>query len=411
MRGSRNMRSFLWLLVVAERWCGAASLATAAAESVNEEVAHRHRHRRHHRRHHHRHHSLRPIITGCLEHCGYEDQHCVTQCQVCAEAEECRSLSECDKCLREASVTVAHRKKADKTILDAGGVSLMRDGLLAEMTRARLEALDKKRQLKTARAGVLTAQREKEYATEERHNSAAALIAKREVLKKEREGIDRWKLQNEKKLKTMRAKARLERLERQRAERRLREAKKKYSKAREELRTASNETIADGEEVWKAGQEVEKRQKAVEELEAELEKDTEDGEWLDRGLQQRVKRAQKDAKKTREELQEGRARERVARDNVQEAKDKYLAAVSSSQQADKAAQDAEKKLREAPTSAKEAKEQKLQALKELKQKATNLSPQTKVKGSMVKDHPTPSASIRPWLSLFAVLALVLVAHN
>lgn len=303
--------------------------------------------------------SRRPIITGCLKECGYEEQTCVTQCQVCIEQNECRILGKCDPCLREAHAQRVNAKKIDKGILDSGGIAMVRDGLLAEMTRARLEALDRLRELRVAREGVLKAQREAEWAAEERHMSAKNLQESRQVLKGARLEVTRWKLQNEKKLKAMRAKAREQRQERQKAERKLEAEKLKYSKAQRRLRIASANTsesgegegAEDGDEVWRLAREVEEHQEAVERAEKDVESTTADGEWLDRGLRRRVKGAQTGARQAREELLEARARERVSRERLDEAKDHYVKAVKASQWAEKAAQESEKKLRKAPVSA------------------------------------------------------------
>merc|ERR1719506_3435684 len=115
------------------------------------------------------------------------------------------------------------------------------------MTGARLEALDKSRNLRIARSGVLKAQREAEWAAEERHMSAKSLRETRQVLKGARLEVTRWKLQNEKKLKAKRAKALEQRQERQAAEQDLEAAKSKYSKAQRRLRIASSNATAETE--------------------------------------------------------------------------------------------------------------------------------------------------------------------
>jgi len=243
-------------------------------------------------------------------------------------------------------------KKIDNVILDLGGVSMMRDGMMAEMTQAKLLALESKRRLVKTRQGVLKAQREAEWAAEERHLAALNLIEARQVLKGARLEVTRWKLQNEKKLKAMRARAREQRLQRQKAERKLAAAKSKYSKAQTKLEKASNTSVTDDsqddDEVWRLANDVEERQQAVESAEGDVEKTSADGEWLDRGLRRRVKSAQSGARKAREELLVARAHERVARQRLDEAKVHYQTSVQSSQQADKAAEDSEQRLRKAP---------------------------------------------------------------
>jgi len=321
---------------------------------------------------------MRPIITGCLKECGYTDQTCITQCQVCIEQNECRILHKCDPCLQGAHDQMVLAKKTDKGILDSGGVALVRDGLMADMTSANLESLERKRLLRTARTGVLMAQREAEWARSERQHSSKNLVEARTTLRIARLEVTRWTLQNEKKLKKMRAQAAQQRRERQTSERKLAEHKRAYSKAQKRLRVASksgsnmsaqeeeqeqaeegtdedaeNKTATketEGEEIYKLAKDVEERQTAVENAERELEKTSADGEWLDRGLRRRVKAAQEGARSSREELLEARARERVSRERLEEAKDHYIASVKSSNVADEAAHDSEIKLRKAPVS-------------------------------------------------------------
>jgi hypothetical protein len=234
---------------------------------------------------------------------------------------------------------------------------MLRDGLKAEMTQARLEALNKKRQLRVARENVIKAQRQVEYATQERHMKVESLEDATQVLKGSKSEVSKWKIRNEKKLKAARAKAREQRQEKKRAERKLAAAKSKYHKAKRRLRIASNESITnssanassqDEEEVWKAQRDVEERRQAVEDAELQVDQTSADAEWLDRGLQRRVKDSQRGAKKAREELLEGRARERVSKESLEEAKDNYLEALSASKESDKVAEETELKLRQAP---------------------------------------------------------------
>lgn len=347
----------------------------------------------------------RPIITGCLKECGYKEQTCVTQCQVCVEHNECRILGKCDKCLREAHDMRMRAQKMDKGILDDGGVSMMRDGMMAEMTRAKLQAIDRKRELRGAREGVLKAQREAEWAAEERHMAAMTLIEARQVLKGARLEVTRWKLRNAKKLKAMRARAREQRLERQKAERKLAAAKRKYSKAEKRLRIASNESATetnsskgeDNDDVERLAREVEERQEAVESAERDVETTSADGEWLDRGLRRRVKSAQQGARKKREELLVARAHERVARERLEDAKEHYITAVRSSQQADKAAEDSELKLRKAPVS-----------VYTTPQKANFTNDGAGKKDKLLRSS-SPSSAGASWMSLLGLLGISFAA--
>lgn len=232
----------------------------------------------------------------------------MTQCQVCIEQNECRILGKCDTCLKAAHDQKMMASRSQNGTVDAGGVAMQRDGLMAEMTSLRLEALNRLRDLRTARQGVLTAQREAEWASEERHTSAHHLEEAREGLKDSRREISRWKLENEKKLKAKRVKARQQRLERQRAERKLADARREFSKAQDELREASfntdeadsgdtNSSNVTAEDIWELQREAREKQQAVEAAERDLDNASRETEYLDRGLQQRVKGAQSGARK------------------------------------------------------------------------------------------------------------------
>lgn len=354
----------------------------------------------------------RPIITGCLKECGFKEQTCVTQCQVCIEQSECRILGKCDPCLREAHAHKMEAEKADQGTLDDGGVSMMRDGMMAEMTHAKLTALDKKRELRTAREGVLKAQREAEWAVHERRAAAMNLIEARQVLRGARLQVTRWKLQNAKKLQDKRAKARQQRMERQKAERKLVAAKKEAAEAENRLEEASadqvNATTIEGEDgpsdsesedVWKLTKEAEERQAAVERAELDVEKSSSDAQWLDRGLRRRVKSAKNGAKKAREELLVARAHERVAREKLEDAKMRYVNGVQSSQMADKAAQDSEQRLRAAPVRPPEELKVKVQV-----KKASLTDDDTHEQEKSLRS-AAPEAAGATWLPLLALFTM------
>mmetsp|Transcript_118655 Transcript_118655/g.215789 ORF Transcript_118655/g.215789 Transcript_118655/m.215789 type:complete len:392 (+) Transcript_118655:185-1360(+) len=294
----------------------------------------------------------RPIITGCLAECGAQEQSCVTECQVCVEKNKCKLLDEaCSSCFQEVHAMKSWKNRADSNTLDNGGMPLIHDGIRAQLMDAKLEALKSQRELRAARGGVLKAQREAEWATEERKSSEKSVRVAKTVLKDAKEKVERWKLQNAERLKAMRAKARQRRREQKEARRDLLRAKERLRKAKLRLQTSvSNETeVASAEdEEGKLRRLVVKRQKAVVEAEKALVKRKKDADWLDRGLRKQVVKARHGVKHAREDLLTARAMERVSREWREEAKLRYMNAAEQVQSRDEAASDLKDKLAENP---------------------------------------------------------------
>eukprot|EP00405_Crypthecodinium_cohnii_P025967 CAMPEP_0206484914 /NCGR_PEP_ID=MMETSP0324_2-20121206/40235_1 /ASSEMBLY_ACC=CAM_ASM_000836 /TAXON_ID=2866 /ORGANISM="Crypthecodinium cohnii, Strain Seligo" /LENGTH=377 /DNA_ID=CAMNT_0053963107 /DNA_START=446 /DNA_END=1579 /DNA_ORIENTATION=+ len=110
----------------------------------------------------------RPIITGCLEECGPEDQACVTDCQVCVEQHVCISLhdDDCSSCMSEAHKARA-LAKSKRLLVDSGGISLVHEGLRQKVVKSKMRVLEGHRALRRARRKVLDVQRLSEWAAAE----------------------------------------------------------------------------------------------------------------------------------------------------------------------------------------------------------------------------------------------------
>jgi len=235
---------------------------------------------------------------------------------------------------------------------------MLRDGMLDALKHSRLEALDRKREVRIAREAVIKDQREAEWSFQERHMAAQRLISSKESLTAERQEVTRWKLRNAKKLKKKRSLAREQRQDKQLAEQRLAESQLEYKKARRRFRILANESDdseqgggedSESQDLSKKAAEVESRRQAVRDAEKDVDKTSSDAEWLDRGLRRNVQHAKTEAQSAREDLLEARARERVAKKKLEKSKYKYVHAVQQSKEADKASEVIEERLRTAPT--------------------------------------------------------------
>lgn len=294
----------------------------------------------------------RPIVTGCLAECSSQDQSCVTECQVCVEKHHCKLLDEaCRPCFEEVYATNTWSRRADSNTLDNGGVPLIHDGIRAQFMDAKLEALKSQRELRAARGGVLKAQREAEWATEERKSSEEGVRMAKTVLKDAEGKVKKWKLQNAEKLKAMRAQARQRRREQKESRRDLLKAKERLREAKLRLRTSvrnDTELASAEDEEGKLRRLVVKRQKAVVEAEKALVKRKKDADWLDRGLRKQVRKARRSVNNAREDLLTARALERVSRERREDAKLRYMNAAEQVQLRDEAASDLKNKLAENP---------------------------------------------------------------
>lgn len=273
--------------------------------------------------------SQRPIITGCLQECGVADQTCVTSCEVCVEQNECKSLGDnCDECLSQArmSLKVAKFKKGDKHHyrIDSGGGSLVHDGLRNKLINAKLTAVNAKRQLLQARNNVLKAQRQAEWADEERSVQANKLHESKLALEDAESEVAQWKLHHEKKLKEMRVKRDKAREEAKDAEHALEETEEELEDAEKGMEDYDGEDEDKAEErVKKLEKMVDKEKQEVVQADDNLKEVGEDADWLDRGLREEVAQAERRVKDSIKDLRVARAVERQSRDQLEEAKVEY----------------------------------------------------------------------------------------
>lgn len=334
----------IWVVAVATLVAGASSLVFSGAEAAERGGS-----------------SLRrPIVTGCLGECGTKDQSCLTDCEVCVENHRCSVVHlGCHSCLRAAR---ASRRKSEEKgrgpVNDSGGIPLIREGIRVHLQHAQLRAFDSHRALRKARDGIIKAQRDAEWASQERREAVARLHKVRLGLKDAESDVVKWELKHAKKMQAMRAKTSENRLARQRAKKRLKDAKDDLREAmtQQQHRDAGDEaedqhrdqvaTAVDAE--WERRRQVEEKQQAVVHAENDLRKVRNDADWLDRGLQKDVHKARARAKRTLQDLHTARAMERVTRQELEAAKRDYLRLAATTQRHDKARERLETKLQNQP---------------------------------------------------------------
>lgn len=282
---------------------------------------------------------LRPIITGCFEQCGSEDQACVTQCQVCVEERACPTVQSpnCRKCLVHAHAARRAYTPLDDVILDSGGVPLLHDHVRSLLLGAQLAAYDARRLLRRARGSVLKAQRQAEWAMEETGDCAAKLSQSQAVLKNKDAELETWKLQNARKLKALRAKRSEQRAELKRTEVLLERARKRFALVQYKARYARNRQrwlrllpqVRDSfvklkAKAFRLREQVAESQKEVQEAESK-------GRWVERGLTRERDKAQQLVKKDVRRLHTAQQMERLLNDELDKAKATYRRASAASQ--------------------------------------------------------------------------------
>lgn len=285
---------------------------------------------------------LRPIITGCLEECGTEDQSCVTQCEVCVEQNVCPQLQEnCSACLDEARLMKERLRKVGDVGADAGGLALQHDGIRQRLQLARMQAMDSTHELRSARDGVLHAQRGVEWAAGETREEIRKFNKTEEHLVDTRKEADRWAERSKAKLAEMRDdRARLRKAE-NRTMRQLRAANKEIDRAKKELTEAEDLANA-GAKIrkvmiiarvvtrlrWKLRTQSDELRK----LEDAYKKQKRDSKWFQRGLQKEVEEVARLVKKKVKVVDEAQDMERESRKQLQKAKLDYRRAAEKQQE-------------------------------------------------------------------------------
>lgn len=276
-----------------------------------------------------------PIITGCLAECGFADQSCATECQVCVEKLECRGIEDdkCKGCRRLAHIGRLATKDAKNNIaIDSGGASLVHESVRTRLEVAHLQALRHKRFLRRLQAGILKFQRQAEWAAEERLKQRSRLHDAKSILKHAEEEVAAWELRSARKLKATRARAREMRSELLHAEADLDESKKKVrvlrqklkrAKSTEERASALKRLNAAKNEAVKVRRLAATRRRVVELVESKLQNEERDAEWLSKGTDKKRDAANDAVEVAVTQMHAARGMERFSRERLERAKLRY----------------------------------------------------------------------------------------
>jgi len=283
----------------------------------------------------------RPIITGCLEECGTEDQSCVTQCQVCVEQNNCESLVQnCSPCLQEVSAARELFKAHGNVTVDSGGASLVHEGIRQHLNHARLKAIESWRVLRKARAGVMEAQRNTEWAQAERKQEVRLLKEAKSELEENKDEGKNWGHRKARGLEEAREDVKNLQKDANRTKRqlvrvrvRLEEAKRRVAEAKDFVSAGPHARVV--VVVTKLKQRLEwklrEQQRAVDKEMATLRREEKDARWYQRGLKRQNSKMARELKRRVEALRSLRASEILSREQRRKAKNSYREAVSKAQ--------------------------------------------------------------------------------
>lgn len=296
----------------------------------------------------------RPIVTGCLDNCGFEDTQCVTECQVCVEHHSCDVITNCKACEEQVLKTRRSALKADVRAVDSGGKSLIHEGLRVKYLNAQMDLEEEEHKLLLARDDVITAQTTADWSSQERSEKSHALRAARQKKVGAQESVHRWSKKNAERLE--RAKHRLREAEQEAQEEQeklkaaktlLRKAHQRVKKAKEE--EADEEVLKKAEEQeWVAQRRVEEEKQKVEELQDAVAKRKKEAKWVDKHLKKRVEGKQDDIEVAAKDLKDAQKGEKQAFKLLREKREAYRLQIKRSEAAEDNVERLEKELDEHP---------------------------------------------------------------
>lgn len=272
-----------------------------------------------------------PLITGCLDECGGQDQNCVTECQVCVEENRCeRLVSNCSICLREVHAARRRFKAAGNEVMDSGGVPLRHEGVRQRLQWARLQVLFAGRQLRRARIGVLQALRQVEWAREEIRADVVKVKQARRELEKKEEQVRKWEAESEQKLQQLRR--REDRLKQDviRTKRQLARARREAAEKRRALDEAKGQDAIHSRAATSSERAVQRLEWKLRMFRAHLYRARKERKaqeknagWLRRGMRREVRETTQEMKEKVQELKEARNSENKSRVALHLAKERY----------------------------------------------------------------------------------------
>lgn len=296
----------------------------------------------------------KPIVTGCLDACGYKDTQCVTECQVCVEHRSCGTVNNCRICEKQVLQMRRHAIQADPRSTDSGGKSLIHEGLRVKYLKAQQDLQDTQHNLMVAREGVITAQTSAEYSTQELEKEEHELREARAKKLGAQETVHRWSKKNEARLE--RARRRLREAEQEAAEeqKKLRKANAELRRARRRVRKAKRDEADEEvikkaeEEEWEAQRRVEQETKEVDDAKESVRKRKREAKWVDKHLRKQVEGKQNEVERAVDDLAAAEQREKKALQVLQYAREKYAKQIKRSEAAEDRVTRLEKELDDHP---------------------------------------------------------------
>jgi len=242
-----------------------------------------------------------PVVTGCVEECGSQDQQCITDCHVCVERAHCHNVQHnCTGCLDGVHAARSSAVKEDNYVDDSGGAPLAYQGLAEQLDLARHLQIRVNRRLRLVRQKVISATREVDYAGMEKREETNELKNATAALKQARKNEDQQDLDSERRvLKHHRATAR----------------------AAHERRRAEAESSKDLDPV--ARSEALDRQQEAEEAEEAAEKAEENAKWVDKQQHREREIVSDSVEQDLEDLKMARQLEKLSENSLEKSKDEY----------------------------------------------------------------------------------------
>lgn len=282
----------------------------------------------------------RPVLTHCLEECGYDQQACVTACEVCVERHRCKHIKRCDVCLEETQQMHRVAEKMDKNVIDSGGAPIVHFDLKQKLYAAELDFAEERRQLQTARDQVLMAQREAEWGTQESGAYEGRLKLAKVNLAEAKKRLLKYTRTHEKELAKSKHWKKL-----LKSKRELRQAQQELAAARKDLRAQQtkqqqdkdrkarvNETeVQTGSDAahnkeWELQRKVEKLKQEVNREESKLAKKKRDAGWVHRELAEDVIKARKQVVDIQRRMDQSGQMEEMTQYKLKKAQERYLEA-------------------------------------------------------------------------------------
>lgn len=287
----------------------------------------------------------RPILTGCLQECGYKHNVCITMCEACVEKHRCTALrgesktffdkkaKKCDVCLKQTQKLRKWSQKSQANTIDSGGPPLLHDSYAQRLYAAEVDFADERRQLQKATDSVLEAQREVEWSAQERREERKRLDIAKVQLKAAQKKVGKWdaKHRGEMTVQEM-AKSKhwrkVKQLKHQirRAEAELEENEDELHEARRKRRFNHTDVDTLEEKEWEQRRKVEVLERDLKDELDQKAKDKADAGWVASELREDVEADWRRVHRRKNQVRLGKQLQEMAEHHLKMSQTKYLKA-------------------------------------------------------------------------------------